>query len=482
MSGAGLTVRLDRPLPTSLQAGAPTAVLVQGVCHVADTTPLELTVTVDGATHAVRASGMVRGDQPPGSPAAHGGFWAIVPLPARPAGHATAVAVQALLPDGRTVSAPLARLPVLAAPTPAAVARPADDGPVLIAVCMATFEPDEALFRAQIASLRAQTDRAWVCIVSDDASSAEHRRMIEAVLGDDARFWLSPSDVRRGFYRNFERALTLAPPTAGLVALCDQDDVWHPDKLATLRAAIGDAVLVYSDQRLTDAAGAVLRDTLWKGRRPNHDSLTSMIVANTITGAAVLMRRDLAELALPFPDSPGLQFHDHWIGLLALARGRLAYVDRPLYDYVQHAGAVFGDVAGGARAAAGPDPLTAARAAYFYGYLPRAVLVQTALLRCSGHLTAPKQQALKRFLGADGSFRDAVRLALRPAREVLGRNETLGSEHALVRGLLWRATAARLRNHPRAPRRLTESAPPALDAFSQVRMRRWRADVSAPGR
>jgi glycosyltransferase involved in cell wall biosynthesis len=482
VTDAGLTVALDRPLPATLQASKATALLVQGVCSAAGSPVRELTIGVGGVSYPVRAAGMVRGDQPPGSPAAHGGFWALVPIPARAQGETTAVDLRARLADGRTLTAPLAAIAAVAPAAPAAVARPAADDRPLIAVCMATFEPDEALFRAQVASLRAQTDQAWVCVVSDDASGPAHLRMIEQVLDGDERFCLTPSPTRQGFYRNFERALELAPAGAELVALCDQDDVWHPDKLATLREAIGDAALVFSDQRLTDPAGVVLRDTLWEGRRPTHDNMTSMVVANTITGASALMRRDLADLALPFPDGPGFQFHDHWIGLLALARGRVAYVDRPLYDYVQHSGAVFGDVASGARGAAGVEATAAARAAYFYGYLACAVMVQTALLRCNGQLSAPKQRALTRFLDADRRLGAALALAVRPARELLGRNETLGTESVLVRGLVWRAVATRLRNRRRVPRRLTDAAPPPLHAFSQARMRRWRASVSSPGR
>ena len=113
----------------------------------------------------------------------------------------------------------------------------------------------------------------------------------------------------------------MAPAEAELLALCDQDDRWYPEKLATLRARLGDAQLVYSDQRLVDARGQVLRDTLWRGRRNNHTDLASLLIANTITGAATLFRREVADLALPFPDTPGLQFHDHWLALVALAPG-----------------------------------------------------------------------------------------------------------------------------------------------------------------
>ncbi len=55
-----------------------------------------------------------------------------------------------------------------------------------------------------------------------------------------------------------------------------------------------------------------------------------------MTGAASLFRRELLEDALPFPPAQFAHFHDHWIGLTALALGDIAFVDRPLYDYVQH--------------------------------------------------------------------------------------------------------------------------------------------------
>jgi glycosyltransferase involved in cell wall biosynthesis len=377
----------------------------------------------------------------------HDRFWATVPVRA-----------------GAEVSAGgavLARVEV----APAKASPNLDLQPGAIAVCMATFEPDPALFRAQVESLRAQTDTNWVCVVSDDASAPEHYERIRAELGDDPRFHLSQAPERLGFYRNFERALRLAPAEAELIALCDQDDRWHPDKLATLRAVLGDATLVYSDQRLVDEHGRVLRETLWQGRRNNHDDLVSMLVANTITGAAALMRREVAELAIPFPDTPGLPFHDAWIAVVALAAGDVAYVDRPLYDYVQHRGAFFGSVTHGAKP---PRHRRSAKGSYFRGYLPRAVLAETLLLRCRGRLTSEKADALGRFVAAERSLRWLLWLAARPLRVLWGRTETLGSESELLPGLIWRRLAPRLR---------LDASLPELLSFEQRRLRRWRARV-----
>jgi hypothetical protein len=255
-----------------------------------------------------------------------------------------------------------------------------------------------------------------------------------------------------------------------LVALCDQDDRWHPDKLATLRAGLGSAQLVYSDQRLVDAHGRVLRETLWQGRRNNSTSLISMLVANSITGAAALFRREVVDLALPFPETPGLQFHDHWIALVALASGSVAYLDRPLYDYVQHRGAFFGEVTHGRAPVRRrlTDALRGGRAAYFRGYLPRAVQAQALLIRCGPLLSSRKRRALERFIAADRSLPALAWLAARPLRMLAGRTETLASETELVRGLLWRRVAG--------PMRLDASLPDIL-SFQQRRLRRWRARI-----
>ena len=174
---------------------------------------------------------------------------------------------------------------------------------------------------------------------------------MQRILDGDPRFVVSRSPRRLGYYHNFERALSMAPPSAAYATLADQDDRWHPGKLEALLGALGDANLVYSDARIVDRDGRLLSNTYWSRRRNNYTNLASLLVANTVTGAASLFRRELLELALPFPPRHGSPYHDHWLAMVALATGRIAYVDRPLYDYVQHRGAALGH----ARAnAAGP--------------------------------------------------------------------------------------------------------------------------------
>ena len=490
-TGRDLQVTLDTPLPASLPVDSGTAIFLIGSCFHLREPVHGLEILVDGVPHPSRACRMPRPDlsrsRQPASRSHRSGFWATIPIEGRDRPGAVGLGAAARLASGERVVAMLGRIPIVEPREhPSYEGLPTDRD--LIAICMATFEPVLTLFRRQIESLRAQTDASWICLISDDCSRPERFDEILHTVAGDRRFVVSRSPRRLGFYRNFERALGMVPREAALVALCDQDDRWYPEKLEVLRGALAGAELVYSDQRLVDAEGRVLRETLWEGRRNNHTNIASLLVANTVTGAATLFRREVAERALPFPDPPGWQFHDHWLGLVALAMGDVAYVPRPLYDYVQHADAIFGDVSGGGEASATTQPsgwrvrlqrwrslMTRWRAAYFYGYLGRAVQAE-ALLARSLAVTARKRRALRRFASSDRSPVTFAWLAIRPLRAVVGRNETLGSEAQLATGILWRwliGIAARLSAAGRF--QAVDASPPGLEWFEQTRLRRWRA-------
>ncbi|MBN8868785.1 MAG: glycosyltransferase [Solirubrobacterales bacterium] len=322
----------------------------------------------------------------------------------------------------------------------------------LVAVCMATYEPDLELLRVQIDSIRSQGDTSWVCVISDDCSSPDRFAAIEAMVEGDPRFTVSRSESRLGFYRNFERAIELAPPEAELIALADQDDRWYEDKLATLRRAIAGAGLAYSDQRLTSPDGTVIAGTYWTVRRNNYTNLTSLLVANTVTGAAMMFTREVADLALPFPEVPGEQYHDHWIALVAMAVGDLAYVDRPLYDYHQHGGAVLGHQKANLRATGGGlvrlDPrrwrsiFDGWASAYFDVYLRLKALAQTLIERVGPRMPAAKKRMLERFIASDRALSGPIWLELRSLRPWVGHNETMGVERILARAVIYRHLAA----------------------------------------
>jgi len=211
-----------------------------------------------------------------------------------------------------------------------------------IVICMATYNPQIGAFSRQITSIQAQTYPHWHCIIQDDGSEPAVLEAMRTVCAKDRRFSFFTGASNCGFYHNFERCLYRVPATVPYVALSDQDDAWLPDKLQALLKHLGQRALVYSDMQIVDHQGRVVSTTYWTKRRNNYQDMETVFLANTITGAAALFRRELLDLALPFPIRIGDAFHDHWLGLCAFCAGGVAYVERPLYDYYQHAGNVIG--------------------------------------------------------------------------------------------------------------------------------------------
>ncbi|MCB0875016.1 MAG: glycosyltransferase [Solirubrobacterales bacterium] len=337
-----------------------------------------------------------------------------------------------------------------------------------IAICMATYEPDPERLRVQLETIRAQTREDWCCVISDDCSSPRAFAELERQVGEDPRFLVSRSPERLGFLRNFERAIALAPVSASLIALADQDDRWHPDKLDVLAGALAaapESALAYSDVRIADGDGTVLSETYFFERRNNPESMASMLITNNVTGAASMFRRELLDVALPFPPGGTGQelYHDHWLALCAMATGPLTYVDRPTHDYVRHDASVTLTEAEGhwvtppsgrlgglmlrARRVARRLRLAARspgwRSAYFGRYLLIRQLGAILRLRCGDRILPRHRRDIERLLAAERSPAAALWLLGRSFRPWIGRNDTLARERVVFGGIVWRKLAGR---------------------------------------
>jgi ABC-type polysaccharide/polyol phosphate transport system ATPase subunit len=476
-----IEARLTEPLPRRLGVGRGTALFLHGTCACPSEPIRGLSLLVDGTELPVTA--------------ASGEWWAIVPV--RAGGRARmALELKVELADDRTERARLGDVELSELVVGAGSGRGNGaarahserergawrrlEGPA-IAIAMATHIPRRELFERQIASIREQTYENWTCLISDDASDPEALAMIRDVVGDDPRFSVFPSSERLGVYRNFERALQFVPSDAEYVALCDQDDAWQPDKLRTLVDALGDgAQLAYSDMRIVGPDGAVLSETYWTRRRNNNTNFASLLIANTVTGAASMFRRGVLDYALPFPPEVGEQRHDHWLAIVAMALGDLAYVPTPLYDYVQHEDAALGHSAANRGAPRPPGQRMEAlragtvqtgwREIYFHHYV-RLILAATVLrLRCSDVLASDRAKALDRVLASD-SPRGLAWLWLRSVRARLWASETMQRDRALTRALVWlRVARWRSRRAKRRPSAVsaTELAQPELSSGARA--------------
>jgi glycosyltransferase involved in cell wall biosynthesis len=456
---AELHAQVECNLPSRVAVGAGSAIFVAGSCFHERRRIRKMWIGPPRGKVRVIAHGMPKADAAEApdfdrEAARHrSGFWGIVPF--APVSNPCSVELSATVEfeDGEIASASLGGVLLDPGTREAPLTAPNGQGAEpLVAISMATYEPPLDLLERQVASIRAQTHSNWICVVSDDHSSAERFAAISRLLDGDPRFVLSSSPRRLGHYHNFERALSMVPRSAAYATLADQDDVWYPDKLEALIGGIGQATLVYSDARVVDRRGAPISDTYWSSRRNNYTNFASLLMANTVTGAASLFRRELLDVALPFPPRHGPSFADHWLAVVALATGSIAYLDRTLYDYVQHPSAAIGHARANAlhgrarntidrwrRLVLSPRAVVDGwKGIYFWDLCRLRLLVTVLDRRCGARMQPRKRRAALRLAASEGSVRGIAWLALRTCRRLMGRNETLGAEARLLKGIAWR--------------------------------------------
>lgn len=201
----------------------------------------------------------------------------------------------------------------------------------------------------QLDSLRAQTQRIDQYVLSDDGSTDDSWDLLQSFAQEQRAAGVDVVLHRNveasGYVHHFEQALARAD--ADVLFTCDQDDAWHPEKIATMLAGFaGDPSLLvlHSDARLVDGAGVPtgrgLFDVLEVTPRElaamhRGDAFDVLLRRNIVTGATMALRREVLALATPFAAHWA---HDEWMAMIASMHGRVDTLERPLIDYRQHGG------------------------------------------------------------------------------------------------------------------------------------------------
>ena len=211
-----------------------------------------------------------------------------------------------------------------------------------------------AYIEAQLRSILSQRPAPSEVIIGDDASTDNTVQIIERTValvreaggGLDARVEIVRRTVALGVSANF--AATISACSGELIALSDQDDVWHEGKLAALVSLFTDderLVLAHTDARLVDGEGSALGLTLLDALEASPaersglvsgtpgDAFAVLLRRNLVTGATVMVRRDVLDAAAPFPDH---WVHDEWMAVIAAAVGTVRLLPTALIDYRQH--------------------------------------------------------------------------------------------------------------------------------------------------
>lgn len=212
-----------------------------------------------------------------------------------------------------------------------------------VCVVVAFYHPAMTMALRQIESLAQQEGVKLSCVaVLDGRETAKNDELAESLSKIGATLVRTPEakGVRAAFARGLEAALNAFPDPSTLFAYCDQDDVWHPQKLR--RSAdclrVKAASLVHCDARVMDDAGLEISGSLHRFEsRSETSNFIEVLLLNNVTGMTAVFNAEVAQLALEVMRTyDGELLHDHITAVAAALIGDVVFLDDPLVDYVQH--------------------------------------------------------------------------------------------------------------------------------------------------
>ena len=201
----------------------------------------------------------------------------------------------------------------------------------LVSIALCTYNGAKYLAQ-QLDSLVNQTYPSIEIIAVDDCSTDETFAVLTAYAAKYPQFKIYRNEENLGFTGNFERAVKLC--SGEMIALCDQDDTWLPEKIELQVKAIGDNMLLYHDSEFVNERGVPMNKKMsdimnfYRGDEPE-----ALLFFNSVSGHAILMKKELLDYALPLKKG---FFHDWWLAYVATNVGEIDFIPQCLVRYRQH--------------------------------------------------------------------------------------------------------------------------------------------------
>ena len=197
----------------------------------------------------------------------------------------------------------------------------------------------------QLESIQKQTFTDWQLLIRDDGSTDITPQIIAEFVKADPRIHFINEHDRQNFgvIKNF---FTLVKyEKADYYFFSDQDDVWLPDKMATMLDEVihndkSQPLMIYMDLSVVDQDLNVTHPSMIRSQSHHaNTTLLAELTENTVTGGVAMINHALAE---KWEDTDDVIMHDWYLALLATTTGKLVYIDKPGELYRQHDNNVLG--------------------------------------------------------------------------------------------------------------------------------------------
>jgi len=214
----------------------------------------------------------------------------------------------------------------------------------MVSVLLATYN-GEKYIAGQIESLLFQTFRDFKLFIRDDRSTDSTYSIITKFASENpGRISAEQNEINTGGTKhNFLKMMI--DHKDDYIMLCDQDDVWLPDKIEkslkmikTLEDKHGrdTPLLVHTDLKVVNDDLDVISSSYEK--MSNKDfrktSLNSTVTMNNAAGCTIIYNRALGNLIRAKPGF--IVMHDWWLTLTAAAFGKIGVISEPTVLYRQH--------------------------------------------------------------------------------------------------------------------------------------------------
>lgn len=197
-----------------------------------------------------------------------------------------------------------------------------------LSICLATYN-GEKFIKRQLDSILPYLDSNDEIIISDDSSTDNTIKIIEQF--EDSRIRIFREKKFRNPIFNFEFALKQAKHE--LIFLCDQDDIWFPEKIPTVKKLLEEYDLIVTDCIVTNENLQVIHNSFFEYIQVKT-GLFNNLLRNRYIGTCMAFNVNILQKALPFPQK--IPMHDWWIGLVAEYYGKVYLLKKPMMYYIRH--------------------------------------------------------------------------------------------------------------------------------------------------
>jgi glycosyltransferase involved in cell wall biosynthesis len=197
----------------------------------------------------------------------------------------------------------------------------------MLSICLATYNGEKYL-KEQLDSIFYQMQQGDELLIGDDGSMDGTKKIINEYSTYPIKIIYGQNI---GIVDNFSNLIMCA--SNNCIVLCDQDDVWLPDRLTKIRIHLKYSQLVVTNGLVVDSRLNPTGQTVFEyvGFRKGF---IKNLFKNSYVGCCIAFKKDILVGFLPFHSN--IYAHDWLIGLLASLSGNISVVESPTILYRRH--------------------------------------------------------------------------------------------------------------------------------------------------